>query len=78
MTGTPVVKPLATGLGFVIATAAATDGGLYYLTRSYSGVLGEIQPVPEPRGLAAIGATILVACFRPTRKRAIPLVGTSQ
>ena len=64
VTGTPVVTPLATGLGFLVATAAAPDGGLYYLTRSYTGVLGEIQPVPEPGGLAAFGVAMLLVVLR--------------
>jgi hypothetical protein len=59
LTGPPVATPLASNLGFIVATAAAPDGGLYYLSRSYTGVLGLIEPVPEPGTFLLCSITLI-------------------
>jgi glucose/arabinose dehydrogenase len=64
LTGTITESPLATGVGAVIATAAAPGGGLYYLTLANDGSLVHISAVPEPSTLLLLTAGLAAICWK--------------
>ena len=71
ISSSPVSSPLASNLGRLVATAAAPGGGLYYLSRS-NGVLGVIEPVPEPASLLLVVSSLAYLGFRRKRTRVPP------